>query len=382
MDESSLNMASNSSVAMSESNMSNTFIQAVNGCYTDGSVNTDGTLTKEQADLAMFLLYEVFMPIICVVGITGNLLCVIVLYHAPDKSAFLTFLKALTISDIFILLGGVLRFICTLVRNNTKKSATLVNSYCKLIVGFGLGNFVGNISSSLVVIMSVERFVAVACPLYVKSFVLERHPRRVIAVLLVVQIILRAPTVIWTGVSSRIDCATNSTIYYLEYREWSRDIVFRRVLFYCLVVIDRLVPVLIVLCMNAGILISLKRRPKLSVSHMRKDSSGSMEKNKITVTLLVLSTFYLCTSIPNMAMYILVTLAPEFTLMSKEYYLYSVVINTQILIVVLNAANDFVIYILSSNRFRALFKEKFCVGCKELIWDMVCPTERRTQETR
>ena len=325
---------------------------------------SDGTLTKEQADLAMFLLYEVFLPVICVVGIIGNLLCVILLYQAPGKNAFLTFLKALTISDIFILLSGVLRFICIIVRNNTMKNATLVNSYCTLIVGFGLGNFVGNISSLLVVIMSVERFVAVAFPLYVKSFVLERHPRRVIAVLLVVQIILRTPTVIWTGVSSRTDCVTNFTIYYLEYREWSRDIVFRRVLFYCLVVIDRLVPVLIVLCMNAGILINLKRRPKLSVSHMRKDTSGSMEKNKITVTLLVLSTFYLLTSVPNMAMYILVTLAPEFTLRSKEYYLYSVVINTQILIVVLNAANDFVIYILSSNRFRALFKEKFCFWLK------------------
>lgn len=359
MNELSLNMTSNSSVAITEPNIN---AQAINGCYTN-PVYTDGTLTKEQADLAMFLLYEVFMPIICIVGIIGNLLCVIILYQAPDSNAFLTFLKALTISDIFILLSGIMRFICITVRNNIKKNPTLVDSYCTLIVGFGLGNFVGNISSSLVVIMSVERFVAVAFPLYVKSFVLERHPRRVIGVLLAFQIILRTPTVIWTGVSSRTDCA-KATIYYLEYREWSRDIIFRRVLFYCLVVIDRLIPVLIVLCMNAGILVSLKRRKKFSTSHTRKEASGSFEKNKITVTLLVLSTFYLLTSVPNMAMYILVTLAPEFTLMSQEYYLYSVVINSQILVVVLNAANDFLIYILSSNRFRALFKEKVCVWLK------------------
>ena len=333
-------------------------------CQSMDSVFENGTMSKEQAALAIFLIYEIFMPIVCIVGFTGNLLSAIILFKTKDKNAFTIYLKALTLSDMLILVSGILRFICQMVRNNMKKDSTQLDSYCQLIVGFGLGNFVANLSSFLVTVMSVERFVAVVFPLRLKSFVLEKYPRRVVAILLLIQFILRTPTVIWTAVASREDCSTNGTLYYLEYREWSRDIVFRRVLFYTLNVIDRFIPVTTVICMNAGIMITLKRRTKLRIAAAavlpKEATSGTMEKNKITITLIVLSLFYLITSVSNMVLYILVTLAPEFTLASQEYYLYAVLINSVILVIALNAANDFIIYVISSKRFRDLFRELYC----------------------
>ena len=326
----------------------------------------NGTLTKEQAQLAFMIIFEVIFPITCTIGFIGNTLCTIVLFKSNDKRSFTVYLKALTISDSAILVCGFMRFLCKMIQRLVEKDPSIVETYCLVVIGYGIGHYVGNFSSTLITVMSVERFVAVVYPLRLKSFVLEQRPRLVVGIIALVQFILRLPTVIWTTVGTREDCSTNGTLYYPEYREWSRDIVFRRVLFYTLNIIDRYIPVLIVIFMNAGILITLKRRPqtKVAKSIAKKEgtTSGLMEKNKITVTLVALSAFHVIQQISMSIMYILVTLAPEITIASREYYLYSVFINASIVVVALNAANDFLIFILSSRRFRELFLDLYCSG--------------------
>ena len=344
-----------------------TFVNNMNICKSMATLYPNGTMTKEQNEYALFLIFQVFMPILCVIGITGNSLCAIVLFHSRDKNAFSTYLKALTMSDIFLLFNGLLQFISKVLSSYLKESASLIASVTQLIISFGIGHFVWSLSSLLITVMAVERFVSVAFPFKIKVFVLEKHPRRVIAILFLIQVILRTPTVIWTEIKQYTDCATNNTMYHLEYREWSRDIVLRRGFNYLLVVCDMLIPILTVLSMNTALLVCLKRRPKLTAAASKKGkATGNVEQNKITVTLMILSVFYLISVIPYMTTYILVTLRPEFTLRSKEYYLYSVIINANILIVAFNAANDFVIYILSSNRFRAQFKTKYFCWRKKL----------------
>ena len=349
----------------------------------EASMFANGTVSKEQADLAFLIIFEIIFPVICLVGFIGNTLCTVVLFKSNDKSTFAVYLKALTVSDTVILVGGFMRFLCKIIKKGIKKDPSKFDSYCTLIVGFGIGNYVGNFSSIIITVMSIERFVAVVFPLHLKSFVLEKHPRRIVWFIALVEFILRVPTVIWTTVGSREDCSTNGTLYFLEYREWSRDIVFRRVLFYTLNVIDRFIPVLIVISMNAGIMITLKRRPKLNAARSvvkKEGTSSMMEKNKITVTLVALSTFYVIQSISFSVVYILVTLAPEITIASKEYYLYSILINATILVLDLNAANDFAIYILSSKRFRGLVSDMYC-GWRRTT-DTQNETEGRASFTR
>ena len=328
------------------------------------SMFANGTVSKEQADLAFLIIFEVIFPVTCTIGFIGNTLCTVVLFKSNDKRSFTVYLKALTISDTVILIAGFMRFACKMIQKTVEKDPSKVETYCLLVVGYGIGHYVGNFSSTIITVMSIERFVAVVYPLRLKSFVLEQRPRLVVGIIALVQFILRVPTVIWTTVGTAEDCSTNGTLYFPVYREWSRDIVFRRVLFYTLNIIDRYIPVLIVICMNAGILITLKRRPKLSVARsiVRKEgtTSGMMEKNKITVTLVALSAFHVVQQISMSIIYILVTLAPEITIASREYYLYSVVINASIVVVALNAANDFIIFILSSKRFRELFVDLYC----------------------
>ena len=328
-----------------------------NSCVSSTPLYTDGIMTKAQLDLALFLIYQIFVPVISLIGITGNILGVIVLFQTREKTAFSVYLKALTISDIFILCCGMLQFLCHLMAAHLRSIATLTSAYCQLIISFGIGNFLWNFSSSIITIMSVQRFVAIAFPFRIRRFFLKTHPRRVIAALLVIQVILRTPSLTWTEIVSKNGCGSAVTVYYLDYRDWSRDLMFRRVFYYFLIVWDMIIPVTTVIVMNIAILVFLKRRPEFPEG--AGDRQTRTAEHKITVTLLVLSTFYVVSVIPHMTLYLVVTLGPKFTLTSKEYYLYSTIINTNILMVLLNSANDFFIYILASNHFRSMFKTKY-----------------------
>ena len=327
-------------------------------CSSNFVAYNEGIVTAEQHKTAMFLIFQIFMPIVCSVGFIGNFLSVGVLFESRDTNAFSTYLKALTLSDMVILLFGIVQFVSKVLQDYFKEHATRINVWVHLIVNFGIFNFARSLSSLLITVLSIDRCVSVAFPLNIKEFVFEKYPKSTIAILLVVEVILRTPTVVWTYVKSYEDC-TNTTIYYLEYREWSKDPTLRQGFYWFLIICDMLLPVLIVIFMNMSILVCLRRRPKLIASSKKKDEKGAFEQNKILVTLMILSLFYIFSVIPYMSAYILATLQPTFSLVTKEFYLYSIIIDTNILLVALNSANDFIIYILSSSRFRAIFKKRY-----------------------
>ena len=341
------------------------FTTVGSNCSSNFVVYNEGIITKEQHETAMFFIFQIFMPIVCSVGFVGNLLSVGVLFHSRDKNAFSTYLKALTLSDTVVLFFGLVQFVSKVMQDYLTDLATFINAWVHLTVNFGIFNFARSLSSLLITVLSIDRFVSVAFPLNIKDFVLEKYPKATIAILLVVEVILRAPTVIWTYVKSYEDCTMNMTIYYLEYRDWSKDPTLRRAFFWFLIVFDMLCPVLIVIVMNMSILVCLKRRPNLTASSKKKETKGAFEQNKILATLMILSLFYILSVLPYMSAYILATLRPDFTLVTKDFYLYSIIIDTNILLVVLNSANDFIIYIISSNRFRALFKRRYSCWVKE-----------------
>ena len=334
-------------------------------CSRSLGVYDEGSVTAEQHEMAIFVMFQILMPIVCSIGFTGNLLSVGVLFHSHDKNAFSTYLKALTLSDMMILLLGIVQSVSKILQGYLNKEfSTLIDVWVHLIVNFGTFNFARGLSSLLITVLSIDRCVSVAFPLNIKEFVLEKYPKVTVAILLVVEVILRTPTVVWTYVKSYRDC-TNTTVYYLEYRDWSKGPTLRQGFYWFLIICDMLLPVLIVIFMNMSILISLKRRPKLTASSKKNETKGAFEQNKILVTLMILSLSYILTVLPYTSVYILAAIQPNFTLASKEFYLRSVMIGTNILLVALNSANDFIIYILSSNRFRALFKKKYFCWVKD-----------------
>ena len=324
-----------------------------------------GTLTKKQAESIKFAIYGVIMPAVCIIGICGNLMSVSIIYKIRDTTAFSTYLKALTISDTFVLLGGLARFVCDLIGTSVPSVSSQVNAYSKVIVSYILGKYAWGVSAFLIILMSAERFLAVAFPLHIKTFALESHPRVFIAGILCLQFLFRLPSAIWTEIRAIPDSQTNQTLYIAGYRDWAQNLQFRTNHFIIILIIfDMILPIVTTLFMNAAILVCLKRRTNLFSGESRVMSKTSLEDRRLTLTLLLLSAFYLLSMTPNMATNLMkVTINDYGSFRARERPLLSTILNINILMVTLNSANDFTIYILSSKRFRQLFKKTYFGRC-------------------
>ena len=320
-----------------------------------------GIMSKEEYDLANFIIYQILTPLVCVAGIVGNIISVIVINKTKSPQAFSKYLITLTITDILLLISGLARFSCSVAATMTRALASQIQAYCDLIVSHGFGYTSMNLSSSMIVVMSIERLVAVTFPFMMKRFVLEIHPKYTISAVLIIQLILSLPSVIWTEVAaSTAYSQTNTTIYYVNYRDWALDLQFRKYFSLFLIVFNMILPVVAVTLSNIVILIILKRRKNTIASNSRSTTDRSAEERRVTVTLVAISSFYLVSVLPRLTIFIMSVALPNFLAIRRsEDYLFDTVQDASVLVVCLNGAIDFFIYIMTSSEFREMFKKCF-----------------------
>ena len=343
-----------------------------------------GLVSKEQADIIIFVVYQILMPSICIVGIIGNLMSVAIIFKTKDSMAFNTYLKALTLFDTSVLFFGLVRFTCDIIAAYVTSIAAVLKAYTAVIISLVVGKYVWGVAQSLITIMSIERCVAVALPLHVKSFVLEKHPKAVILTVIFVQFLFRLPTMIWIKIESIPDSRTNGTLYMRTYREWAIDHPFRTEFWpVFMVIFDMLLPILVVLVMNAAILFFLKRRSKMFGKNIHKDSKRSADEKRLTITLLILSGFYLFSVAPNMTINAFKFFIPDYpSFFIREINLLVTILNINILLVTLNSANDSAIYILSSKKFRQMFKDKYFGWYRKLEANFQSKKKTYSQSTK
>ena len=320
-----------------------------------------GIMSKEEFDFANFIIYQILMPIVCVTGIVGNIISVIVINKTKKQPAFSKYLITLTITDILLLISGLARFSCSVAATKASNLASQIQAYCIFIVGHGIGYTTMNMSSSMIVVMSIERLVAVAFPFQMKRFIFDKHPKYTISVVLIIQLILSLPSVIWIEIVEGTSYnQTNTTIYYVNYRDWALDLQFRKYFSVFLIVFNMILPVVAVTLSNIVILITLKRRKNTIASNSRSTSDRSAEERRVTVTLVTISIFYLVSVLPTLAIYIMYVALPNFlAIRRREYYLLTTLQDVNVLIVCLNGAIDFSIYIMTSSQFRNTFKKYY-----------------------
>ena len=70
-----------------------------------------GLVSLEQYTSAHFVIYQVISPMIALIGILGNGMSLFILTNNNAKYAFATYLKALTITDICVLIVALLSLV-------------------------------------------------------------------------------------------------------------------------------------------------------------------------------------------------------------------------------------------------------------------------------
>lgn len=325
-------------------------------------------MTEEQYVKYKFIIYLICLPIISIIGVTGNSLSLHILQKYPTRHAFATYLKVLTCVDTILLCFSLIRSILKLVLYMELEHAATVDTYGTFYSGLIIGAFLQRLSSSFITVISLERFLAVYCPFRIRTMFIEIRPARITAIVICFHILLQVPTSIVVDVQQIT--VGNTTMHIISRTTAAAEQpILTSVYLFSIAVLGVALPLCFVLITTCCIIIRIKMRQTRNIMK-HKVCRGSLETERMTFTLIVMATFFTIMSVPAVFIYVWsgIDRSVEYT------YLRQLFVDIIIATTCMNSASDFIIYCLTSRSFRTLFCQRILSIC-----EVVPPEERERQ---
>lgn len=339
-------------------------------------------ISEEAYERFSFVMNAVTIPIVCVVGLTANLLGLCVLFRASklEKLTIHIYLCFLTCLDSLFLTLGFIRSIPKCIHfydkylgNSLEVHSNLGLIYVDMILTYATG--------SVIAVMAVERSFALIRPFALKDFVLTNYPKTIVFLCVVGNAILLCPFQINFEVGSFQD-SENRTEYYLRYKEYAESFMDAFTIFHT--VVNNFIPGVTLIGATIAMLASLSQYRKRGLSQQRQSSIGRKQM-KITIAVLCITIFYFLFSIPEIFIKTVSYFDKDYSFSGRYRLSFWLLMDISNAFSYLSAANDFVIYILVSDQYRKIFVEMYCV-CrkgKENSYIATIPevSERQTDRT-
>ena len=135
--------------------------------------------------LARVICTQILMPIICVIGVAGNILNIVVLTRATMRSSTSCYLCAVAVYDLLYSLTGLPLTLRTYA--SLEMSAAYMRALTYLLP---LGNMWGNITTWLTCVFTIERYMAISTPIRSrKNFSINRTRLNIVIVSLIIAVI-------------------------------------------------------------------------------------------------------------------------------------------------------------------------------------------------
>lgn len=321
------------------------------------NANQDTEISEEAYEDFSFVANVIVTPIICALGLTANSLGIGVLLRASrqEKLAIYVYLCSLTLLDSIFLSTGLLRASPNLIAAFDKYLANMIEQFSNL--GFIYVDMVLTYTATyIIVVMAIERLMALVRPFSVKDSVLTKHPKKIVLICFVLNAIFLTPFPVNFEVAS-FQNEENRTEYYLRYRLHAVQLMADYEFVHTFV--HNYVPGCIMLVVNIAIPVAfsriLKRRSALKTS-----SSATGQQAKITLAVLCITVLYFLFSIPDSFIKTRAYFDEDYSFSGKYRMSFWLFVDISNLFTYLNAANDFVIYILVSDHYRRIFREMYC----------------------
>ncbi|KAK3102211.1 hypothetical protein FSP39_009628 [Pinctada imbricata] len=303
--------------------------------------------------------FNAFLPIICISGIIGIILTVIVLSRknmATSTNAYLTFLA---IADL-----GFLTFLSTKLFDVSK--LTWSQYYMYIIYSEYAGIFVHTFmlaSVWLTVMLAIERYIAICFPLRAISICTTRRARIIICFIFVASFLCRVPIFFEFRVAESLSsmCDDAKTVYHLEHTDLGLDSNYK--IIYTWVVdcsLCAVLPFLLLLYFNIRLIMEIHKSTKYLRYHLGVDSNMqtmvSSEQIKITMMLVgIIIAFFVCQA-PYVVAVAYRNLYPE----AIQAVSTNIIVIVTIILSALKSAFNFIIYCWFSEKFWNTFKRVFC----------------------
>ncbi|XP_014675442.1 PREDICTED: probable G-protein coupled receptor AH9.1 [Priapulus caudatus] len=312
---------------------------------------------KEAADRVDFIVNSVMLPIVLVVGISGDVLNIIVLWKSDKlRGTSYTYLRWMSITDLAVLIVKSVQVTFTRFPVESRPLSTVrfyAHGYLLLINSFVC------MSSLLVAVVSIERYLSICHPLRFQFLHTKKTARIAIGAIVIVSVIIHIPHTFDRYVAKHVSQTTNATYYT---REWNQSV--RNIVIYAYVwpVVQQFfysfLPIVCLLCLNPPIILahrrSLAQRRRMQAKQTNDAARHAREQRRMLVMLLCVSVVFLVCMTPQAILAILISSVSVSAINTLAFFMFRQIAN---LLEKINFAANFYAYSLASGAFRTSFRE-------------------------
>ena len=285
-------------------------------------------------------------PILCVVGIVGNVLTLIVLHHRKMQTSTNVFLRALAVADTIKLINDALYVVNMVLMYTNPRAANHMMGHMYPFSHYILNEAVC-VSAWLTVSVAVERYICVCHPTRAKELCTIKTAAISSTLVFFSMSLIAVPSALrYKGILT-YNNSTNSSEYKIDLTDLGRNKQFMDGYLWTQNLLRSIIPLIVLILLNARIICELwKQRIK-----GKKMSS----RNRITMMLLSVIFAFLICIFPDAIMSTFLGIG-----YADGDYLERGIREISDTLLTFNSAINFVIYCACSQVFRDTFVAIFC----------------------
>ena len=295
-------------------------------------------------DVAQFVTGLILYPIICFVGITGNILTLVVLSRPKMATSTNVFLIALAAADLIKLLNDTLYFIVSILMRTSPIAGNEMMGYM-----YPFSHYIFNesvcVASWLTVCVGIERYIYVCHASKVRQWCTISRNKAISGAVFVVMSLVAVPSALRYKRISVWDSDLNRTMFEIELTELGRDPHFSNIYIWFINLLRSVIPLCLLVVLNCCIITSLRKQ---------KVKGKVTGKKTITFMLIIVIVVFLVCVTPDAIM----STVFGFGYVEANNLVKGIREFTDTLLAVNSAAN-FIVYCLCSVNFRNTFYQIF-----------------------
>lgn len=297
--------------------------------------------------------YFVIMPL-CIFGIICNILSIIVLTKDNRKSVTFLFLKCLAVADNCELVAVLFIYVLPL----SVKFPTQMDLW-----GYPIAMMIQTITILLVVIVTVDRYIAICMPTKVRSISTITRARLQVLCVVIFSIIFHIPRFFDHKLVEELNPCTNETKLVIKPEPFNNRTYHLVYTVFLYSFVNFIIPLIILTYLNVKLILTLKhaRRERKTMTHnSKKMSTGNADRSVTLMLVLVVIVFTIC-QLPALFTQIWSGFRDE-----SNSNLYRYIGEVTNFMVTLNSSTNFIIYCIFGQKFRELMCLTFCGRCRKM----------------
>lgn len=299
--------------------------------------------------VAQFITGLIIYPIVCILGIIGNTLTLIVLSHKDMATSTNVYLSALAVSDTIKLINDFFYFIMVVLQDqNLDKDMKIISNF------YPYAHYIFNMSvcvtAWLTVSVAFERYISVCHISRAKEMCTISKAKIVSTVVFLIMIILTIPSALRYEAIHNMDNMTNVTCYKVLPSSLGNNSHFMDPYTWIQNSLRSIIPLVVLIFLNARIINELRKQ--------RVKGKKLSSRNRITLMLIAIIIFFTVCIMPDAFM----SLFFGFGYVDESNLVKGIREITDSLLAV-NSAFNFVLYCSMSKIFRTTFSKIFLTRC-------------------